>query len=318
MNHRWNFFAILAAALYLSPAGHAQDSNVLLRADSIEQYLTHRPFQLLERRDSRWEGDRTQRVVLMFEDSTVMMVKWAKAAPGGEEFNNQPRYELAAYQIQKLFLDEKDYVVPPTVARMVPLDWYRKVEPQVEPTWSQFPAVLVVLQYWLSNVTGKDVYDRNRSHRDSLYARHLGDLNLLSYLVSHSDANQGNFLISQDSANPRLFAVDNGVAFASPKSDRGHEWKNLRVDRLPRATVDRLKRISRADLDRTLGVLAQFEMRDGQIVPVEPTPSLSKGRGVRRSDTVLQLGLTDTEIRDVHARLQRLLSQIDAGKIQTF
>ena len=41
--------------------------------------------------------------------------------------------------------------------------------------------------------------------------------------------------------------------------------RDLKVDRLPRATVERLRGVTEADLHRTLGVLLQFEIRDGQV-----------------------------------------------------
>jgi hypothetical protein len=58
-------------------------------------------------------------------------------------------------------------------------------------------------------------------------------MNILSYLIEHKDSNVGNFLISKDATNPRVFAVDNSYAFGSPESDRGHDWRFIRVKRLP-------------------------------------------------------------------------------------
>src|SRR5688500_11840023 len=40
--------------------------------------------------------------------------KWKPSAEMGEGFNNQPRKELAAHELQKLFLEPHEYVVPPT------------------------------------------------------------------------------------------------------------------------------------------------------------------------------------------------------------
>jgi hypothetical protein len=296
----------------------AQDSNIVLPIEVIERRLTLDPFEIRDRQGTRFEGDRTQRVILVFADSNAMMVKWGRAARGGQAFNNQPRYEVAAYQLQKLFLDERDYVVPPTLLRMVPVNWYREFDDKVIPTFDRTNAVLVALQYWLSSVTQRDVYDAKRFDSDSLYARHFANLNVLTYLIRHGDSNAGNVLISSDSANPRLFAVDNGVAFAPPDSDRGTEWRDLKVRRLPRGTVERLRAISREDLDRMLGVVAQFEVRDGEMVPVQPGASLGGRSGVRRRGDVIQLGLTSTEIRGVHSRLQQLLKQVDSGRIVVF
>jgi hypothetical protein len=311
--------ALLAAAILVhAGVAAAQDTNIIYPVPLIEQRLREQPFELQDRQGSRFEGDRTQRVTLMFPDSTLLMVKWARAARGGERFNNVPRYELAAYELQKLFLDEASYVVPPTVARMVPLHWYRTVDARVVPTFDGANSVLVVLQYWLWEVTPEGFFDLERFAADSLYARHLANMNILTYLIRHNDSNQGNFLISKDARNPRLFSVDNGVAFRSAESSRGFEWRELRVDRLPRATVERLRGITRAELERALGVIAQFEVRDGELVPVPPTENLSGGRGIRRRGEQLQIGLTTREIRDVEGRLRRLVRLVDAGRIQTF
>lgn len=309
--------ALSAAAVPVSRP-LAQDSNIVLPVVEIERRLMEQRFQLQDRRDTRFEGDRTQRVVLVFEDSNALMVKWARAPRGGTAFNNEPRYEVAAYLLQKRFLDESDYVVPPTLMRAVLVDWYREYDPQVTPTFDKTRSVLVALQYWLNDVTQRDPFSPARLDADSVYARHFGNLNLLTYLIRHNDSNAGNVLISRDSANPRLFSVDNGVAFATLESDRGTEWRNLKTRRLPRATVDRLRTLTRAELDSMLGVVAQFEVRDGELVPVPTTANLSPNRGVRRRGDVIQFGLTAVEIRGVHTRLQTLLRQVDSGRITTF
>lgn len=313
---------IIAATLLLCGPAPAQNSvafdNILLPVDSIERLLHFHPLDVRARKDTRWEGDRTQRVMLALSDSTKMQVKWAKSAVGGSAFNNQPRYELAAYQFQKLFLDEPDYVVPPTVIRAIPLDWYRQLEEQVNPTFSGTSSVLVVLQYWLSDVTNKDVFDRARLGSDTAYARHWGNLNLLTHLIRHNDANIGNILMSIHPSRPRLFSVDNGVAFGRDESDRGTRWRTLHTDRLPRATVERLRAIRMEDLERALGVVAQFEERDGQLVAVPPTANLEPSDGVRRRGGVIQLGLERREILALHRRLTNLLQRVDQGRIQTF
>ncbi len=47
-------------------------------------------------------------------------VKW-KSMPGDlDGVNNSPRKELASYQVQRLFLDPEDFVVPTSVARCLP------------------------------------------------------------------------------------------------------------------------------------------------------------------------------------------------------
>jgi hypothetical protein len=317
----------LAAALTL-PLGlaaafaplAAQDINLLFAADSIESLLHAPEFRILGSAGTRFKDDRTQRVVLEFEDDIKIKVKWAKAPSGARgSFNNRPRYEIAAYELQKLFLDDSEYVVPPTVARCVPVDQQRQIQSWAEATFSGTNSVLVVLQYWLWNVTADDVWSKDRFKSDTLYARHFANLNLFTYLIRHSDSNKGNVLISSVTAHPRVFAVDNGVAFNRREvSDRGTKWRRLRVDRLPQRAVDRLRALTRDELDRRLAVVAQFR-RDGDVlVAMPPTAPLDRGKGVSHNDEVVQLGLTKNEIGHIWDRIRKVLKKVDEQKIALF
>jgi hypothetical protein len=306
-------FAPALAALLHAPVAAAQDANVILPVAEIESRLRDRPFQILDWRGSRREDDRTQRAVLAFEDSVVVIAKWAVAPPnGGGRFNNEPRYEVAAYEIQKLFLEESEYVVPPTVLRAFPLDFVRAQIAGVKPTFGAATgSVLVALQFWLIAVTPTDFWDPDRARTDTAYARHIGNFNILTYLIRHSDANAGNYLISTYALNPRVFSVDNGVAFASDESNRGTQWRELVVERFPRRTMERLTTVTREELEQRLGVLAEFELREGTLVPVPAGPNIGKHRGVRRNSERVQLGLTEAEIRQVETRLKELLRKIN-------
>jgi len=310
--------ALVVAALSVR-VSVAQDANISMSALRVEALLREGPLKPVASQGSRFKGDRTEHVLLSFDDSTAIEVKWAVSAPGGEAFNNQPRYEAAAYALQKLFLNERDYVVPPTVLRMIPQEVFTSSSGlRGDPTFEDTPSVLVALQYWTTEVSPEGVFDPKRADRDSVYARHLGDLNILTYLIRHRDSNKGNVLISVDSTNPRLFAVDNGVAFASPPSNRGADWQNLRVKRVSAATVARLRAITGANLTESLAVLAQFERRGSEYVSVAPGVNVDDRRGVRRKDSTLQLGLTSGEIDEVRDRLRSLLKDVDKGRIRTF
>ena len=284
----------------------------------VEEYMRADGFQIIDWRGSRAPGDRTQQVTLQYPDSTVIKVKWANAPRGGGTFNNEPRYERAAYVLQKIFLGEDEYVVPPTILRVFPLEYVRAQVPEVSPTFGNAASVLVAIQYWVPQLTPQDFWDRQRAETDSVYARRIGNMNILTYLIRHADANVGNFLISQVPDDPRVYSVDNGVSFRSVPSDRGFEWRDLRVKRLPAATVERLRSITRADLDAALGVLAEFEIRDGALVEAPPGENLAPGRGVRQSAGRIQLGLTAPEIGDLENRLRNLLKNVDSGKITSF
>ncbi|HUE77065.1 MAG TPA: hypothetical protein VMM83_03920 [Longimicrobiales bacterium] len=312
------WLALAMLALPIAPAS-AQDGNIMEAVETIERKMLDGLFEVVDTRGSRFQGDRTDRAALQFEDGSMMLAKWARAPSGAEDFNNQPRYEAAAYELQKLFLDEPDYVVPPTVVRAFPLAWYERLEPRVSPTLRNTNAVLVTLQYWLFNVTDDDVWDGGRFEADTAYARHFADLNILTYLIRHNDENVGNLLISRDPANPRVFAVDNGLAFASMMSDRGARWRNLRVKGLPRGTVERLRALTHEELTRALETVVQFRvMADGGLERVPVTANVDAGRGVRHVDDTIQIGLTEREIRDTWRRLERLVGDIEAGEYRVF
>lgn len=304
--------AALAALAALLPApvapAAAQDLNLLYPVAEIERRLASEPFRIADWRGSRRPEDRTQRVALIFEDSVIMAAKWATAPHNGGEFNNQPRYEAAAYAIQKLFLEEDEYVVPPTVLRAVPLDFLRQQVPDAEPTFNDAPgSALVALQYWLIGVTPDRYWEPERARADTVYARYIGNFNILTYVIRHSDANVGNYLISTSVDRPRVFSVDNGIAFAGNESNRGTYWRELNVERLPRSTLERLAKVTRAQLDQALGVLAEWDIRDGELVPVPPGKNLRHNQGVRRRDGKVQIGLTSNEIGGVEARILELL-----------
>ena len=302
------------------------DSNILHPIPEIERRLQYEVFEIKE--VARFTQLELQarvakvklpwRVTLRFPDGVVMQVKWKTAERGGEAFNNQPRYEIAAYLFQKLYLTPDAYVVPPTVGRGLPVQQYRSLDPHAKPTFKHSDDVFFVLQYWLANVTAESDFDPERFESDSLYARHFANLNLFCHLIWHSDANAGNVLASTDPENPRWFSVDNGIAFGKAESQRGTHWRSLKVKRFPRATVARLRRLTRARLDSALGVVAQYRIEDRRLVVAEKSANLNPRKGVRQTERVVQLGLTANEIKGVFERIQKFLRKVDEGKYRTF
>src|SRR5688572_13287084 len=102
------FTLILAfLAVFSAPLG-AQFAHPI---PILERRMRDDSLLVFSVRGSRMEVDRTQRVTLDYPDSLggPMQIKWAKAPRDGSDFNNEPRYEIAAYELQKLFLDEADY-----------------------------------------------------------------------------------------------------------------------------------------------------------------------------------------------------------------
>jgi len=319
MNPR-NRLANLSAALLLGLAATAaaQDSNITQPIADLERLLAAEPLVITRAEISRptAQGDITLRADVSFGGAPPLRVKLRKAEPGADNFNNVPRYDLAAYELQKLFLDPAEFVVPPTTLRFVARADFAKHQPDLARTFSAADQVLAVVQYWLADIASPaDVYNAARFDADPRYARHIGQMNVLTHLIEHRDANLGNFLIGKAETGARVFSIDHGVAFASADSDRGEAWKDIRVNRLPADTVARLRTITLPLLEQRLGVLAQWRLEGDRFVPVTLGPNLSERRGVRRTDKDLQMGLTGKEISSVHWLLTRLLKRIDAGDI---
>jgi hypothetical protein len=302
----------------------AQDSNITIPVAELERMLAQDPMQIMSGSKSRPKapGDITLKADVSFGGREPFRIKLRRAEPGADGFNNVPRYDLAAYAIQKMLTDPSEYVMPPTALRMIPLEEFKRnyFDPAaVKPTFKGADEVLCVVQYWLQNVTNPpDILDMNKFDTDAVYARHIGQLNVFTYLIEHRDSNQGNFLISKAEQGPRVFSIDHGVAFASLDSDRGTDWLELRVDRLPKDTIERVRAMDKDLLTSKLGVLGQWELRDGHYVPVPLTANMRATRGVRIEGGVVQMGLTREEISAVAKQARNLLNKVDRGKVQVY
>jgi hypothetical protein len=320
--------AILAAVVAVAALGpqslHAETereatASIALPIAHIERRLAG-PLEVVDSRQARPKiaGDRSAKVLLAGgPGEPEMAARWKPVSPPGHGFNNEPRYELAAYQLQKLFLEECEYVVPPVVLRALPLQEHQRLRPDDPPTVKGTSSVLFLLSYWLNDVTNAEPWNPARFDADPRYARHWGNLNILTHLIDHKDANIGNLLVSRQQDDPRVFSVDNDVAFRSTESERGATWGRLLINRLPQATLERLRKLTEADLEQKLGVLAEFTVEDGLLVAVDPGKNLGPGRGMRNKAGRVQFGLTASEIRDVKRRIALLLAKVDSGRIRT-
>jgi hypothetical protein len=140
----------------------------------------------------------------------------------------------------------------------------------------------------------------------------------MTYIINHQDSNEGNLLTSTDKKNPRVFSVDNGVTFSSPKSNRGAKWKHIRVKRIRKKTVDRLRAITSDELHKKMGVVAQLELVNGEVKSVVSSANLNAKKGVRQKGGVIQLGLTTKEIRAVEKKIKYIVKQANKGKYDLF
>ena len=235
-----------------------------------------------------------------------------------EAHNDSPRRQIAAYQVQKLFLDPEDYVVPTTLAFCVPLALHGEDSPRPsEPTLPGSSCVLGLIQVWLLDVESDDsLYEESRFVSDPSYAYYLANFNLFTYLVDFADPTRSNFMVSKEPSRRQVFAFDNDISFEEffrlPFIAR---WNVIFVSALRRESIERLRKLRREDLDR-FGVVAQLQKDKGGIFrSVPPGENLSPNTGVRISGDSIQLGLTKFEIEAVWKRIQNLLARVDKGEI---
>ena len=247
--------------------------------------------------------------------------KFKKAIPGDlDSFNNSPRRELAAYEIQKLFLEPEDYVVPTSILVCVPRDAYEKNHGYTAASVEGTNCVLGLVSVWLKDVTVTDqLYEESRFLQEPNYAHFMSNFNILTYLIAHRDAKEGNFLVSKDDERRQVFSIDNGESFGSfPYNFFAQNWDVIIVPALRKDSIDRLRQLKRQDLD-FLGVVVQLEKdENGILMPVPAGENLDPKKSVRIHGGTVQLGLTRTEIGKVWERIEALIADVDSGKIPVF
>lgn len=248
-------------------------------------------------------------------------LKVKKAPPDLDGINNAPRKELAAFHIQKLFLDPEDFVVPTTYVHCVPIELWRKYNgPSEEPNVEGADCVLIIAALWLQDVTVPEVvYDEERFLTDPVYAHYLSNLNVFTYVIKQQDARRGNFLVSKDDSRRQVFSIDNGSSFDQPWHNWFvTNWNEIRVAAVRKETIDRLRELDRDDLD-FLEVTTQLELRDdGRFHLVPPGESLDDDVGALREGGTIQFGLTEDEIDEVWDRIEDLVDAVDDAKIPVF
>lgn len=258
--------------------------------------------------------------LILAADQQPLDAKWKEAPVGGDGWNNSPRREIGVYEVQKLFLDPEDYIIPPVAARGIEFDAYQAVKDAPTANVDGTRCVYGALAVWLNSATRPvRVFDRELFSRNNRYAYHFSNLNLLHYLVEHRDARTNNFLMSADPDNPKIFSIDNGIAFGGTLFNFFmRHFNKIRVDRLPRRSIDRLRQLRRVDLDR-LGVLSELRAdSEGVLRYVAPGPNLDCNEGNRVRPGIVQIGLKSTEIDAIAVRIQKLLGRIDRGKLSVF
>src|SRR5688572_23404981 len=122
-------------------------------AEEVESWLTHPDLEIIgwTATPSGLQGAKVLTLRAPGMLPVVFRAKWR--ASSTTSARNSPRRELAAYAVQKLFLEPHEYVVPPTAPHCFPIDEYRKkINPRAKPTWRDVPCVYGILSYWLEDV----------------------------------------------------------------------------------------------------------------------------------------------------------------------
>jgi hypothetical protein len=294
--------------------------NLQLPPEELRRKLEQVPFTITAAEDAGAGVAGARKLHLVFTDGFETDAKWKRTKDSGDSWNNSPRREIGAYEVQKFFLQPEAYIVPPSAPRCIPLEVYRPVDPEPQPNLPGTRCVFGLLSGWLSNVEQPaHSFDRARFESDPRYRDGFAALNLLHYLIDHRDARGSNFLISKNPADPRTYSIDNGIAFGGVLYNFFvPHYNRMVVSGLPKAIVSRLRAVGPRDLER-LGVLGELRADEsGVLRPVDPGPNLDQERGTRLSSGRIQFGLSAKEIGAIRKRLDDVIVRVDRGELTIF
>lgn len=280
------------------------------------------------------------------DHSVTFRVRWRAQSSGG--LINEPRKELAADAVQRLFLDDSELVVPPTAAYCFPLSDYRRFAPDQKASFTGVDCVLGFVTYWLEGAktvssarktgwlgagNGAGLWDPKLFADDPIYAASVANCNVLMNVIHHGDAHNEQLLLERTPRGLRSYVVDNSIAFLSIKNPMlllREDWSELQVPMLPQSTVARLKALAPSDWQRLVTV-QELELRDGRLVPVALGSGPEAARqpndteefswhGRAKSESAvsgrrLRIGLTRGEIDLVASRVRALVGRPDLGKL---
>jgi hypothetical protein len=301
----------------------------------VEAWLRHPELEILGAAGTP-KGKQKARVLTLAvpgdRERIVFRAKWR--ADSTQHPLNDPRKELAAYVVQKLFLNAEQYVVPPAAGHCFPLAGYRtRVDATAQASFPRVECVFGILSYWLEDAQGiddaadserldeDDLFDQRLFWKDPVYRRSLADVNLLAHVISHGDSHPAQFVITGDRYRPRVHVVDNTISFSdfrNPRLDREEDWSILHVPALSAESVARLRALRVADV-RRLGVIERYEKRPGQLVHTDvPASGVPRDAGVRWVSGRLEVGLMPAELEELWRRIQGVLARVDSGEVRTF
>jgi len=296
------------------------------RADPLtaERLMQHAEYEVLSLEPAGSGTTRPEKGELLFPETGDRFSVKGKLAPSDlDGINNSPRKELAAWKLQALFLDPVDFTVPSTAMRCTPVKSWNEHHDGDVPTLPGTTCMLWEAAIWIENVTVPDeLYEEERFLNDVAYAYHIANFNIFAYLINLRDNRKGNVLVSKDDSNRRVFAIDNGVAFGTiwynwfyPPT---YSWREISVPALPRQSIDRLRKLQRADLDFLMVVIQLALDSNGILRSVDPGPPSDPDNGATFDGKTVQFGLTRHEVDAIWKRIEALIEKVDAGEIELF
>lgn len=260
----------------------------------------------------------------------VLRIKWRPQSSA--DLINEPRKELAAYAVQRLFLHDDELVAPPTVAHCFPLAAYRAYVPGALGSFDSVECVLGFASLWLEDVQsvsgarkagllgpGDGIWDQRLFEENALYRSSVSKANLLTYLINHGDAHTEQFVIERAPGGLRAYVVDSSIAFLSIKNPMlllRQDWSNIQVPKLPAPAVERLAKLGEDDYAQ-LSCAALLVRREQRLEPearsggaCAPDDSAMSWQGEQ-----LRIGLTKLEIALVRTRVTTLLKREDLARL---
>lgn len=264
-------------------------------AKEVEVLLAQRGLEILAARTTSTGVQGAYILTLRTRDSRriVFRAKWRPDS--SETRRNSPRFELAAYKLQRLFLEPRGYVVPPTATHCFPNEEYRL---RVNATVHGSGCVRGVLSYWLEDVTSvadageagwfrglhDHVFDPARFERDRVYRNSIARVNVLTYVIGHRDSHARNFVLARaGNESTVVYSIDNSLSFTmapNPRVPAVNDWSKLQVPALPRSVIERLRAAA--------------------------------------EESLASAGLERDEIVGVRARMAELVRRADRGEVQVY
>jgi hypothetical protein len=298
-----------------APCRTASDIEALLRASDLE-------IEHAERTSSGRQNARLLTLVASHHgERRRFRAKWRAISTA--HGLNDPRKEIIAYEVQKLFLQPADFVVPPAATQCLDLDNYkRRVDARAAETFPRTRCVFGTLSYWLENTQATDkVLDAERFKQDALYRRTLADTNLLLYLTSNGDTHPGQFVSVVGPGGRRVYFVDFTISlsnYRNPTLSFDEDWSNLHVPLMPES-IERVRRISDDQLER-LAVIEQHERTGNRLVRHHPPTQGTEAHpdvGSWWSNEQLRIGMTRAERDLLRARRDALLTRVERSQSAT-